>query len=255
MDSVLEVKEINKAYISRGKKIQAVKDVSFQIYKGECLGLLGESGCGKSTIAKMIARLEPVDSGKISLDGKDITYAAGKILRQVYRSVQMVFQAPLESFNPRLKLGEGIMESMINQGISRREAKVRVGEYLEMCGLTKAFANRYPHQVSGGECQRASIARAISIKPKLLICDEATSALDVTVQAQILKLMKELKQEMDMTYFLISHDIALVQEICDRVLVMYQGEVIEEGTPNEIIMNPQQEYTKKMIDAVFKISL
>jgi len=255
MDSVLEVKDINKSYISRRKKIQAVKGVSFQIYKGECVGLIGESGCGKSTIAKMIARLEAVDSGKIFLDGNDITNARGRTLREVYKLVQMVFQAPAESFNPRFKLGEGIMESIINQGISRRKAKVRVGEYLEMCGLTKEFADRYPHEVSGGECQRASIARAIAIKPKLLICDEATSALDVTVQAQILKLMGQLKKEMDMTYLLISHDIALVQEICDRVLVMYQGQVIEEGTPNEIIMNPQHEYTKKMIDAVFEISL
>lgn len=253
MNSVLEVKDINKSYNSRGKKLQAVKDVSFQIYKGECLGLIGESGCGKSTIAKIITRLETVDSGKIFLYGNDVTHARGKALIQVYKTVQMVFQSPVESFNPRLKLGEVIMESMINQGISRKEAKVKAVQYLELCGLTKDFPDRYPHQVSGGECQRASIARAIAIKPKLLICDEATSALDVTVQAQILKLIEKLKKEMDMTYLLISHDIALVQEICDRVLVMYKGQIIEEGTPDEIIMNPQHEYTKKMINSVFNI--
>jgi ABC-type glutathione transport system ATPase component len=255
VNSVLEVKNINKSYVAANKKVQAVKDVNFQVNKGECVGLVGESGCGKSTIAKMIARLETVDAGKIFLCGKEITYSTGKALRDVYKAIQMVFQDPTESFNPRLKLGEGIMESMINQGISRREAKVRAGEYLEICGLPKEFADRYPHQVSGGECQRASIARAIAVKPKLLICDEITSALDVTVQAQIVKLMGQLKNEMDMAYMLISHDIALVQEICDRVLVMYQGQVIEEGTPDKIITNPQHAYTKKLIDAVFEIGL
>lgn len=226
-----------------------------QIYKGECLGLVGESGCGKSTIAKLIARLEKVDSGKIFLYGKDITHVAGKELREVYRSLQMVFQAPVESFNPRLKLGEGIMESMINHGFPRREVKIKAERYLEKCGLSKEFANRYPHQVSGGECQRASIARAIAVKPKLLICDEVTSALDVTVQAQIIKLLDQLKKENEMSYLFISHDIALVQEICDRVLIMYRGNVIEEGATDEIINNPQNEYTKKIIDSIFEIQV
>lgn len=255
MNSVLEVKSINKSYISRRNYIHVIKDVSFQIHKGECLGLIGESGCGKSTIAKIITRLEAVDSGKIFLDGKDITHVEGKALREMYKEIQMVFQAPVESFNPRIKLGDGIMESMINQGISRLEAKKRANECLEMCGLAEGFFNKYPHQVSGGECQRASIARAIAIKPKLLICDEITSALDVVIQAEILKLIEKLKNEMKMTCLLISHDIALVQEICDRVIVMNQGKLIEEGTPKEIIMNPQQEYTKKMIEAVFEVSL
>jgi peptide/nickel transport system ATP-binding protein len=255
MKSVLEVKKINKAYISRRDKVKAVKDVSFKIYEGECLALIGESGCGKSTIAKLITRLDVVDAGEILLNGKDITYIEGKALREIYEEVQMVFQTPVESFNPRFKLGDGIMESMINQGSSRLEAKKRVNECLKMCGLTEEFADKYPHQVSGGECQRASIARAIAIKPKLLICDEITSALDVTIQAQILKLIEKLKNEMSMACLLISHDIALVQEICDRVIVMNQGKLIEEGTPKEIIMNPQQEYTKKMIEAVFEVSL
>lgn len=251
MDSVLEIKKIHKSYLKGRKRIQAVNDVSFKIYKGECLGLLGESGCGKSTIAKIITRLQSADKGEIFLNGKEITNAKGKELRDFYKEVQMVFQSPIDSFNPRLKLGEGIMESMINQGIKRRYAKKKAGEYLEICGLSKEFMNRYPHQVSGGQCQRASIARSIAIKPSLLICDEATSALDVTVQSQIVKLMAQLKKEMKMAYLFISHDIALVQEICDRVLVMYEGRIIEEGTPHEIIMNPQNEYTKKLIDSIF----
>jgi ABC-type oligopeptide transport system ATPase subunit len=255
MDSILEAKNINKIYVSGKKKVHAVQDVSFKIYKGECLGLVGESGCGKSTIARMITRLETIDTGIIYLNGRDITNAAGKELREIYKTVQMVFQSPVESFNPRLKLGESIMEGLVNQGLSRRESKKKAEEYLEICGLPKEFASRYPHQVSGGECQRASIARAIAVKPKLLICDEATSALDVTVQAQIIKLIGDLKTEMNIACLLISHDIALVQEICDRILVMYQGRVIEEGTPAEIIKNPQHLYTKKLIDAVFEIGL
>ncbi|MEW9124317.1 MAG: ABC transporter ATP-binding protein [Thermotaleaceae bacterium] len=253
MESALEVKKINKSYMSRNRKVHAVKNVSFEIYEGECVGLVGESGCGKSTIAKIISHLESVDSGEIFLNGKDITDASGKTLREIYKSIQMVFQNPVDSFNPRLKLGESIMEGMINHGVSRGIAKVKAGEYLKLCGLPKEFADRYPHQVSGGECQRASIARAIAIEPRLLICDEVTSALDVTVQEQIVKLMKELKEEMKMAYLFICHDIALVQEVCDRVLVMYKGQVIEEGSPDEIIKNPQNEYTKRLIDSVFEI--
>lgn len=253
MNSLLEVKKINKTYKARNREIHAVKDVSFEIFEGECLGLVGESGCGKSTIAKLITKLENIDSGDIIFNGKDITNISGKIMKELYRNMQMIFQSPAESFNPRLKLGESIMEVMINQGISRRSAKVRVNECLEICGLNKEFADRYPHEVSGGECQRASIARAIAIKPKLIICDEATSALDVTVQQQIIELMKKLKREMKMTYLFISHDIALVQEVCDRVIVMNSGEIIEEGYTDEVIMNPQNKYTKRLIDSIYEI--
>ncbi len=251
MDSILEVKNIHKSYIKGKSRIQAVQDVSFKVYEGECLGLVGGSGCGKSTIAKIITRLQTVDKGKIFLNGKEITYATGKKLKDVYKEVQMVFQSPIDSFNPRLKLGEGLMESMMNQGISKGEAKKKAEEYLEICGLPKEFMNRYPYQVSGGQCQRASIARAIAVKPSLLICDEATSALDVTVQSQIVQLMEQLKKEMKMAYLFISHDIALVQEICDRMLVMDEGHIVEAGFPHEIIMNPKNDYTKKLIDSIF----
>lgn len=253
MNSLLEVKKINKTYKARNREIHAVKDVSFEIFEGECLGLVGESGCGKSTIAKLISKLEDMDSGKIIFNGKDITNTSGRTMKYLYRELQMVFQSPVESFNPRLKLGESIMESMINQGISRKYAKARANECLEICGLNKEFADRYPHEVSGGECQRASIARAIAIKPKLIICDEATSALDVTVQQQIIELIKYLKKEMKMAYLFISHDIALVQEICDRIIVMKDGEVIEVGDTGEIIMNPQNQYTKRLIDSIYEI--
>ncbi|MBU4540106.1 MAG: ATP-binding cassette domain-containing protein [Firmicutes bacterium] len=251
MKSVLEVRHLKKAYQHGKETVQAVDDVSFQIHTGECLGLVGESGCGKSTIAKMVTRLESPDAGEIFLNDREITRVSGKALRTVYQQMQMVFQMPVDSFNPRIKLGEGIRESLINQGMGRREAKTKAWEYLEICGLDKTFADRYPHQVSGGECQRASIARAIAIKPCLVICDEATSALDVTVQAQIIKMLKRLKKELGMSYLFICHDLALVQEICDRVMVMQNGTIVEQGIPDDIIMRPREAYTKKLIDSIF----
>lgn len=251
MGAVLEVKQLKKTYKKGKIVVHAVEDISFQIQTGECLGLVGESGSGKSTVAKMITCLEPVDQGEILLNGKVITGLKGKAQRAVYRDIQMVFQMPADSFNPRIKLGEGIMESMINQGVRRNEAKTRAREYLEICGLSPDFADRYPYQVSGGECQRASIARAIAINPQLLICDEATSALDVTVQAQIVKLLAQFKKKSGMAQLMICHDLALVQEVCDRVLVMHNGRVVEEGTPDQIIMHPREAYTQKLIESIF----
>lgn len=250
MSEFLAVSNLKKTYHKGKISIPAVDDVSFRLRKGECLALVGESGSGKSTVAKMITGLETTDEGAIRLAGKNIIGLKGKAQRDVYRDIQMVFQMPVDSFNPRIKLGNGIMESMINQGISRDEARVSALEYLSICELGPEFADRYPHQVSGGECQRASIARAIAIKPQLLICDEATSALDVTVQAQIMKLLTQLKKEFGMSQLMICHDLALVQEVCDRVLVMHHGQVVEEGSPDEIIMNPQADYTKKLIESI-----
>ena len=162
----------------------------------------------------------------------------------------MVFQMPMESFDPRCTLGNGIGESLRNMGISRTETRRKVEELLERCGLEKEYADRYPHQVSGGQCQRAAIARALAVGPEILICDEATSALDVTVQKQILELLKELKEKEELSFLFICHDLALVQEFCDRVLVLYQGKVVEYGNPDEIINHPKMDYTKKLIESV-----
>ena len=162
----------------------------------------------------------------------------------------MVFQMPMESFDPRCTLGDGIGESLRNMGISRDETRKRVENLLEKCGMEKEYADRYPHQVSGGQCQRAAIARARAVNPEILICDEATSALDVTVQKQILELLKELKEKEELSFLFICHDLALVQEFCDRVLVLYQGKVVECGTPDEIINHPKMDYTKKLVESV-----
>ena len=194
-DIILKADHLKKVFISGKKSKPAVDDVSFELERGECLGIVGESGSGKSTIAKMITHLESITEGQVFLKGKDITHARGKDLRETYQNIQMVFQMPMESFDPRCTLGDGIGESLRNMGINRTETRTRVENLLERCGLSKEYADRYPHQVSGGQCQRAAIARALAVSPEILICDEATSALDVTVQKQILELLIELKEK------------------------------------------------------------
>lgn len=241
---------MKKVFISGKKSFTAVDDVSFQLLRGHCLGIVGESGSGKSTIARMVTRLTDMTQGQVKLLGKDITSVRGKELRQAYREIQMVFQMPMESFNPRWTLGDGIGESLRNLGVSRTETKKKVEELLVRCGLTSDFARRYPHEVSGGQCQRAAIARALAVNPTILICDEATSALDVTVQKQVLELLIGLKEKEKLSFMLICHDLALVQAFCDEVLVVHQGKVVEQGTPDEVINHPKEEYTKKLIDSV-----
>ena len=248
--NLLEVKNISKTYGSGETAVKALKNVSFSVPKGEYVAIVGESGSGKSTIAKMITHLEPVTDGQIFLKGKDITHVGGKSLRKTYQDIQMVFQMPMESFDPRCTLGDGIGESLRNMGINRTETRTRVENLLERCGLSKEYADRYPHQVSGGQCQRAAIARALAVSPEILICDEATSALDVTVQKQILELLIELKEKENLSFILICHDLALVQAFCDKVLVLYHGKTVEYGTPDDIINHPKMDYTKNLIDSV-----
>ena len=249
-DTILKAEHLKKVFTSGKKSFTAVEDVSFELKRGQCLGIVGESGSGKSTIAGMLTRLTDVTDGKIMLMGRDITNVRGKELRKVYQDMQMVFQMPMESFDPRHTLGDGIGESLRNIGISRRETKKRTEELLVKCGLTPEFASRYPHQVSGGQCQRASIARALAVKPSILICDEATSALDVTVQKQILELLMELKEKESLSLLLICHDLALVQAFCDEALVLRQGRVVERGIPDEIVNHPKEDYTKILVASV-----
>ena len=253
MEPILKVENLTKVFSRSGQDdFTAVNGVSFALSSGECLGIIGESGSGKTTLVNLITRLVDATGGKVLLDGEEITHLKGNELRRVYRKMQMVFQTPTDSFDPRRTLGDGIGESLRNAGMSRKEARSEVKRLLEACGLPAEFAHRYPHQVSGGQCQRAAIARALAVKPKLLICDEATSALDVTVQKEILNLLNELRSQQgdNLSILFICHDISLVQQFCDRVVVMYHGSIVEEGTPDAVIENPRNEYTKRLIDSI-----
>ena len=251
MKTVLKVENLTKTfYVSGRSPFTAVDHVNLELHEGEILGIVGESGSGKSTIAKLITKLIDTSEGTITLNGKDITNLKGKELRDVYKDIQMIFQNPVGSFNPRRTLGQGIGESLKNSGRSKSEMKKRVEDLLVQCGLPAECYSRFPHEVSGGQCQRAAIARALAIEPKILICDEATSALDVTVQKQILELLTDLQKKKQMSYIFICHNLALVQMLCDKVIVLFEGKIAEEGVPDDVILNPQSEYTKKLVDSV-----
>lgn len=253
MEPILSVRELTKTFFRRGQGEQmAVSGVSFDLWPGECLGIIGESGSGKTTVANLVTRLLDADGGRILLDGEDITAVTGRDLRRVYRKMQMVFQTPAESFDPRRTLGDGVGESLRSSGLSAREARREAARLMERCGLPEEFAQRYPHEVSGGQCQRAAIARALAIGPKVLICDEATSALDVTVQKEILDLLRTLRgrEGQGLAILFICHDISLVQQFCHRVLVMHRGEIVEQGTPDDVICRPKDAYTRQLIDSV-----
>ncbi len=260
---ILEVKNLRKVFKRKGlSDVVAVEDVSLSLFAGECVGLVGESGSGKSSVAHMISLLSQPTSGAIYLKGRDVAALQGKGIARTaaripgkkshsaYRSVQMIFQNPVGSFDPRHTLGQSIMEGMRNAGVGKREARFRAIALLDQCGLSEETLNRFPREVSGGQCQRAAIARALALEPKLLICDEATSALDVTVQRQIVDLLAQLRDELDMAILFICHDLALVDGVCDRVLVMKDGVIIEQGKTKEVLHSPQTEYVKRLLSAV-----
>lgn len=253
MNTLLEAEHLTKVFTQRGKgSFKAVDDVSFSLKEKETLGIVGESGSGKSTLAKMITRLTDITDGTLKFQGKDITKLKQRQMKDIYGNIQMVFQNPAGSFDPRRTLGDGIGESLRNRGMKKEDVAKRVKELLEQCGLDEGFAGRYPHEVSGGQCQRAAIARALAVEPKVLICDEATSALDVTIQQQIMELLQELKEKHGLSFIFICHNLALVQMFCDKVLVLYDGKVVESGRPDDIINDPKEAYTKKLVEAVLE---
>ena len=253
MNTLLEAEHLTKVFTRRGKGFfKAVNDVSFSLKERETLGIVGESGSGKSTLAKMITRLTDITDGTLKFQGKDITKLKQRQMKDIYGNIQMVFQNSAGSFDPRRTLGDGIGESLRNRGMKKEDVAKRVKELLEQCGLDEGVAGRYPHEVSGGQCQRAAIARALAVEPKVLICDEATSALDVTIQQQIMELLQELKEKHGLSFIFICHNLALVQMFCDKVLVLYDGKVVESGCPDDIINEPKEEYTKKLVEAVLE---
>lgn len=247
----LEVQEITKVFSARNASaVKALDHVSFCVEYGESVGLIGASGSGKSTVAKAICRFIDVTAGNIFLQGRNITHAKGKEALSIYKDMQMIFQSPHTSFDPHLTLGESIGECFRVQGIPKAERQKKVQLVLEICGLPSSIACMYPREASGGQCQRAAIARALAVHPKLLICDEATSALDVVTQQHIIELLMQLKKEQHLQYVCITHNLALAQQFCDRLIVMNEGRVVEEGTTQDVICHPHHSYTKHLIDSV-----
>jgi peptide/nickel transport system ATP-binding protein len=257
---LLEVINLEKTYYSKasffGTKtaLKAVENVSFKVYSGETLGLVGESGCGKSTLGKAILQLDKATAGTIKYKGKDITNLSKKALRTLRKEIQIIFQDPYASLNPRLTVGKAIMEPMKVHGLfsSDNERKAKTIEVLEKVGLEAAHFDRYPHEFSGGQRQRVGIARTIAVQPKLIICDESVSALDISVQAQVLNLLNTLKEDYGFTYIFISHDLSVVKFMSDQLMVMNKGKIEEIGEADSIYESPQKEYTKTLIEAIPK---
>ncbi|MCD1147390.1 ATP-binding cassette domain-containing protein [Peptoniphilus sp. KCTC 25270] len=254
---LLRVENVSKSFpIGRktifGKeqqKLQAVKNVSFQIKEGETLGIVGESGSGKSTLARCIMRLYDDVEGKIYFEDKNILEASKEELREIRKEIQMIFQDPYSSLNPRMTAGQIVSEPLINLGI-RENIKERVMETIKLCGLDEHHYYRYPHEFSGGQRQRLGIARALIVQPKLIVADEPTSALDVSIQAQIINLLEELQEKLGLSYIFISHNLAVVEHISDKVGVMLKGEMVEMGEKEGIYKNPQHDYTKTLLRAI-----
>ncbi|WP_108808108.1 ABC transporter ATP-binding protein [Aquimarina spinulae] len=254
---LLEVINVEKSYFSKvglfGKaEFKAVDDVSFKLYEGETLGLVGESGCGKSTLGNTILQLDKANRGKVIYKGQDITQLSSSEIRSLRKEIQLIFQDPFASLNPRLTVGKAIMEPMQAHNLynNDKERKQKVIELLERVSLTEEHFNRYPHEFSGGQRQRIGIARTIALQPKLIICDESVSALDISVQAQVLNLLNELKSNFGFTYIFISHDLAVVKYMSDQLLVMNKGKIEEQGDADLIYENPKRDYTKKLIHAI-----
>ncbi len=231
--------------------VKAVDDISFTINEGETVSLVGESGCGKSTAGRAILRLEKPTSGEVSFQGVSLTKIKGKQLRAMRKDMQIIFQDPHASINPRQTLVQIIEEALqIQKIVPKEQRRARAIELLETVGLAKYQADRYPHEFSGGQRQRIGIARALSVNPKLIICDEAVSALDVSIRAQILNLLKKLQQDFNLTYLFISHDLGVVRHISDRVIVMYLGKIVEIADKKSLFDNPQHPYTKALLSAI-----
>lgn len=257
---LLRVVNVEKEYVAKtnlfGKNeyFRAVDNVSFEMYEGETLGLVGESGCGKSTLGNAILQLDPATNGQIFYKDKDITKLSQKELKELRKEIQIIFQDPFASLNPKITIGKAILEPMKVHKLyaNDKERKEKVLELLEKVGLLPEHYDRYPHEFSGGQRQRIGIARTIAVNPKLIICDESVSALDISVQAQVLNLLNDLKDNFGFTYLFISHDLAVVKYISDQIIVMNKGKIEEQNEADALIANPQKPYTKKLIEAIPK---
>lgn len=250
---LLEVKNLKQYFGTSKEPIKAVDGISFDVFEGETLGLVGESGCGKSTTGRSIIRLYDITDGEILFNGKNVnSYSSRKESMQFHREMQMIFQDPYASLNPRMTAGEIIAESFEIHDLykNKKERQQKIGELLESVGLNREHANRYAHEFSGGQRQRIGIARALSLNPSFIIADEPISALDVSIQAQVVNLLKQLQKERGLTYLFIAHDLSMVKYISDRIAVMYRGKILELGLADEIYNHPIHPYTKSLLSAV-----
>ncbi len=237
------------------RSVHAVDGIDLTITKGEALGLVGESGCGKSTLGRIVAGILPQSEGRVLFDGQPVMGEGTRPLKTT-TGIQMVFQDPFGSLNPRFRIGDIIAEGPIHHGfVSRAEAPAYVARWLEAVGLPASVAERYPHQFSGGQRQRIAIARALAMKPDMLVCDEPVASLDVSIQAQVINLFLKLRRELGLTLLFISHDLSLVRHLCDRVAIMYLGRIVELGTANEIYEAPRHPYTRGLLDSIPRLTL
>ncbi|MBZ9535492.1 dipeptide ABC transporter ATP-binding protein [Cytobacillus oceanisediminis] len=257
LNPLVEIQNLKKYYpIKKGilsktvGHVKAVDGLNFSIYPGETISLVGESGCGKSTTGRAIVKLDPPTEGKVLFEGKDMATIQNKELRKIRTDMQIIFQDPYSSLNPRKRIGDLLAEPLIaHQLATKEEASKKVDRMLEIVGLTKFHKSRYPHEFSGGQRQRVGIARALMLNPKLIVCDEPVSALDVSIQAQVLNLLRDLQKEFNLTYLFIAHGLGAVKYISDRIAVMYLGKIVEIGKTEEIFKNPKHPYTKVLLSA------
>jgi len=260
-ENILEVQNIKKYFpIRKGLllrevgQVKAVDDISFTVRKGETLGLVGESGCGKSTLGRTLIRLYEPTSGEVQFQGQNFLKVRGEKLRRMRQDMQMIFQDPYASLDPRMTVGQILAQPFEIHGILKGKERIeRIKQLLEIVGLKASHINRYPHEFSGGQRQRISIARAVALNPKLVIADEPVSALDVSIQAQVLNLMKDLQEKLNLTYVFISHDLSVIEHLCDRIAVMYLGKIVEIASRDELFSNPQHPYTQALIAAIPRV--
>ena len=243
---------IKKWFFEKQRYVKAVDDVDVYMYRGETLGVCGESGCGKSTLMRTILQLLKPTAGSITYEGRELTKMSKKQLKKIREHMQIVFQDPYSALDGRMKVGKIIEEPMIinKPNMSKKERRARVMELMDQVGLDPSYINRYPHEFSGGQRQRIVIARALATSPEMLFCDEAVSALDVSVRAQILNLLEQLQDELKLTYMFVSHDLSVIEHICDRVVIMYLGKIVEVGTKDDIFKNPKHPYTQALLSAI-----
>ena len=248
-EDLLIIENISKTFkVDKNKELQALKNINIRLKKGECIGIVGESGCGKSTLARIIVGIERKTSGKIIFDNKEIDGISKT------KDIQMIFQNPLSSFNPRMKIIDYMWEPLRNYfNLSKKDSIPLIKKSLIDVGLDENTLEKYPHEFSGGQLQRITIARAIIIKPKLIVCDEITSALDVSVQKQILELLKKLQEDLGLSYLFIGHDLAVVQDVSQKIVVMYMGEIVEELNSIDLKTKAKHPYTKLLLNSVFEV--